>query len=168
MSSSFSSDFSFSCDGQHHTISHWRLLSTHMPHISSLFSIQNILQKYEVHLSHMWAQPRSTRLILPLATPNYGGKSQWVYKCSCFLFPKLRILGIQVDILSTSQYKLVAAQIKAASAVVHPYANFNYILSHLTCYFFLLPGSSPIWTTCTQVLISGSTFKGAQTKSGNS
>lgn len=50
---------------------------------------------------------------------------------------KLTILEIQVDILSTFQYKLVAAQIKTATAVVHLYANFHYILSHLTCSFFL-------------------------------
>lgn len=139
---------------------------THAPH-TFLLSAQNILQHCEVHLSRMWAQSRSTGSILPVATPNYWEMSQWVFKYSCFPSPKLTIFGIQVDILSASQYKLAAAQIKSATTVAHLHDNFHYILFHLTCSFFLLPGSSPIWTTCTQVLVLGSTFKGAQSTSGN-
>lgn len=149
---------------QHHTISHWWLLSSHMLHIPSYFLPRTFSNTVK---STCPACEHSPVSILPVATPNYWEMSQWVYKYSCFPSPKLTIFGIQVDILSTSQYKLAAAQIKSATTVAHLHANFHYILFHLTCSFFLLPGSSPIWTTCTQVLVLDSTFKGAQSTSGN-
>lgn len=94
---------------------------------------QRILQHYEVHRYHMQEQPRSTGLILPVATPIRGQEP--VSKCSCLLSFKLTIWGIQVFILSTPQKNLVTTQMKATTSIIHLHANFHYILYHLTCFF---------------------------------